>query len=83
MDTNMNTTALNQEKSAQCSIETAKEWLDARNVPYQQKTQYHLKIGIVNFYPTTGKITIDGEPPFGPKGLDALLDILIFTRVIE
>lgn len=79
----MKTTSLKHEKSIQCTMDAAKEWLDSHKVRYEQKTLYHLKMGIVNFYPTTGKITIDGEPPHGPKGLDALLEVLIFARVID
>lgn len=79
----MNTTSPKQGKTVLSSIEAAKEWLDKHKVPYEQKTPYHLKMGAVNFYPTTGKITIDGEPPYGHKGLSALLEVLIFTRVID
>lgn len=72
----MNTGSFKQKKIIECSMEAAKEWLDARNVRYVQKTVYQLKMGIVNFYPTTGTITIDGEPPYADKGLQALSEAL-------
>lgn len=79
----MNTNSFKQEKTVQCTMEAAKEWLDARNVRYEQKTPYHLKMGVVNFYPTTGKITIDGEPPYAAKGLQTLLGVLVLARVMD
>ena len=79
----MNTSLPKREKAVSAHMEAARDWLAKHRVPYEQKTPYHLKMGTVNFYPTTGKITIDGEPPYGPKGLNALLEVLIFARVID
>jgi hypothetical protein len=39
-------------------------------------TQFHIKIGPVNFFPTTGTITIDGEGPSTDKGQESLLSLL-------
>jgi len=39
-------------------------------------TQFHIKIGPVNFFPTTGTITIDGEGPSTDKGPESLLSLL-------
>jgi hypothetical protein len=46
----------------QSQIELAEAWLRARNVPFARVQPFQLKIGRVNFYPTTGVVVLDGEP---------------------
>lgn len=61
---------------------SAKQWLDLQGVPYRQLTAHHLKIGVINFYPSTGTITVDGETTKRPdKGLVALKAILYSDKV--
>jgi hypothetical protein len=47
--------------------------LNTAGVPFQRKTRYHFKVGPLNYYPTSGKIHIDGEqkarPEQGPSAL--------------
>lgn len=52
-------------------------WLDANDVPYAKMTDYHLKIGEINFWPNRGTITIDGEGSRrASKGLAGLAKLL-------
>jgi hypothetical protein len=41
-------------------VELAEAWLRTRDIPYWVQ-DFQLKIGRVNFYPTTGVILLDGE----------------------
>jgi hypothetical protein len=42
----------------------------------KRPSQFHIKIGPVNFYPTTGVVTIDGQGRAASKGQDFLLKLL-------
>lgn len=48
-----------------------------------RKTDYHLKIGDVNFYPHRGTITIDPCLRHSETGFEALLDLLERKREIK
>jgi hypothetical protein len=57
---------------------TARQWLDQRNIPYRQTSEYQLKIGLINYYPSRGSIILDGQKTKHPDvGLDALGQILV------
>ncbi len=44
------------------------ERLREAGIRFQQPTPYQLKVGLLNFYPSTGRITLDGGG--GKKGQD-------------
>lgn len=70
-------TSIGKQDSSANAMATAKHWLESHGVQYRQMTVHHLKIGAVNFYPSTGTITIDGEMMRYPaRGLDALKTVL-------
>jgi hypothetical protein len=50
--------------------------LEIRRYPATRKTRYHVKILDVNYYITTGTITIDPDIRYKRKGFDALLTLL-------
>ena len=55
----------------------ARQWLIEREIPFEQMTDYQLKIGRINFYPGKGTIFRDGDKArhsvTGFEGLTALL----------
>ncbi len=52
-------------------------WLRGHGVRFDQPSDHHLKIGDVNFWPTTGTIMIDGRLSSGEhRGLDGLARVL-------
>lgn len=62
-----------QRKVASAIDRLAREGFRAR-----QMDMHHVKIGEVNFYPSTGTITIDGIGRYKEgKGLDALIPLLL------
>lgn len=42
----------------------------------ERHTRYHIKIGPMNFWPTTGTISIEGGPHAAGKGFDAAYALL-------
>jgi hypothetical protein len=50
--------------------------LENRRYPVSRKTRYHVKILEVNYFITTGTITIDPDIRYKHKGFDALLTLL-------
>ncbi len=50
--------------------------LERRGYYIRRCTESQLKIGDVNYYFRTGKITIDGHSPLAKGGFDYLLEIL-------
>ena len=64
-------------KQADWLREKAKEFLKERGVFFEEMTRHHLKIGMVNYYPATGSICLDGGKHALPdKGLNALFRII-------
>ena len=67
--------ALNRAEMARESLIQAAEWLDAKGVYYRHLPPSQLKIGPINYWPSTGTITVDNEtgkrPYLGLQGLDA------------
>lgn len=43
---------------------------------WEQKTEYHLKVAHVNYYPTTGAVMLDGQCKYKQTGLDMLGKVL-------
>lgn len=55
----------------------AEKSLAASGIPHEAKTQYHLKIGSLNYYPATGSLHRDGETSSRKRvSLNALLAII-------
>jgi hypothetical protein len=50
--------------------------LENRRYPVSRKTRYHVKILEVNYFITTGTITIDPDIRYKHKGFNALLTLL-------
>ena len=50
--------------------------LEKRGYPVRRMTRYHVKILEVNYFITTGTITIDPDVRYQYKGFDALLKLL-------
>lgn len=58
------------------------DMLEAMGVRYWRPTPHQLKIGKINYYPTSGSIHIDGHSKPQPKrGLDALQTLLLDRRM--
>lgn len=61
----------------------AMAWLDERGIPYHHLPPYQLKIGILNFWPGRGTITVDGETQRrSEKGIAGLEAILIAKGLV-
>ena len=59
------------------SFKQGAEALRARRISFYAPDGHTLKIGFINYYPTTGKITLDTEPRKYPHtGFDALLHLI-------
>ena len=55
----------------------ARQWLIERGIPFEQMTDYQLKIGRINFYPGKGTIFRDGDKArYSVIGLKGLADLL-------
>jgi hypothetical protein len=57
--------------------------LTALKVPYDRLTDFHLKIGQINHYPTTGVTMLDGKKKYAEKGFDVLLQVLRERHVLR
>jgi hypothetical protein len=57
--------------------------LDALNVPHTRLTDFHLKIGCINHYPTTGVTMLDGKPKYPDRGFESLLHALRERHVLR
>jgi len=69
--------ALNRAEMARESMIQATEWLDAKGVYYRHLSPSQLKIGPINYWPSTGTITVDNEPGKRPdRGLQGLEHVL-------
>ena len=73
----MSDKARRKELMRQAAMREAVEWLHGHGVRFDQPSDHHLKIGHVNFWPTTGKIMADGDcAPFEVPGLPGLARVL-------
>ena len=58
------------------------KWLKEQKIPFQKKTEFHIKIGLINYYLPSGKIHIDGDTNRSSRsGFGALKKIL--SRIAE
>lgn len=46
------------------------------NIRFDQPSPHQIKVGRFNFYPSSGKITVDGVGKVAEKGLDIFLEAL-------
>lgn len=70
-------TMLNKKELAANAMKDAMAWLDERGVVYLHLPPHQIKIGMINFWPGKGTITVDGEQQRrGAKGLPALAKLL-------
>ena len=71
---------LNRAEMARESMTQATDWLDAKGVYYRHRPPSQLKIGPINYWPSTGTITVDNESGKrvgrGLQGLELVLDEL-------
>lgn len=64
-----------ERKTAQ--LEAVRALLREHHVRWTEPTAWHFKIGSINFYPSTGKVHVDGEKgsqPCAPERLIELID---------
>jgi hypothetical protein len=57
--------------------------LTALKVPHDRITDFHLKIGQINHYPTTGVTMLDGKKKLAERGFDVLLQVLRERHVLR
>jgi hypothetical protein len=57
--------------------------LTALKVPHERLTDFHLKIGCINHYPTTGVTMLDGKKKFRQTGFEFLLTVLRERHVLR
>lgn len=58
-------------------MNSALERLRAERIGHRQTSEYQIKVGPYNFYPTKGKIFVDGEQEARPeRGLDYFITLL-------
>jgi hypothetical protein len=67
----------NKHEIAAAAMKQAMAWLDERQVRYHHLPPHQIKIGVLNYWPGTGTITLDGEigkrPVKGLAGLESIL----------
>lgn len=70
-------TMLNKKELAANAMKDAMAWLDERRIAYLHLPPHQIKIGMINFWPGKGTITVDGEQQRrDAKGLPALAKLL-------
>jgi TetR/AcrR family transcriptional regulator, transcriptional repressor for nem operon len=57
--------------------------LTALKVPHERLSDFHLKIGCINHYPTTGVTMLDGKKKFRQTGFEFLLTVLREPHVLR
>ncbi|MGE0044163.1 MAG: hypothetical protein AB7T08_00235 [Hyphomonadaceae bacterium] len=64
------------------AMTNALDMLDLMRVLYLRPSKHHLKIGVVNYWPATGSIHVDGEGrKRRERGLRALEDLIRALRL--
>ena len=67
-----------KQANAAIAMQEAMAWLEENGLHYWHLPPHQLKIGLINFWPGTGTITIDGESVKRPtKGLAGLEELLL------
>ncbi len=69
--------ARRRERARRAAMREAVERLLEWRVPFDKPSDHQLKIGLVNFWPATGAITIDGRPRPSERGLDGLARLVL------
>lgn len=77
-------TMLNKKELAANAMKDAMAWLDERGVVYLHLPPHQIKIGMINFWPGKGTITVDGEQQRRDgKGLAGLESVLLGSSTPE
>lgn len=63
----------NPSRPTSMTVEAAMELLKQSKIPFHRMSPYHLKIGALNFYPTSGKITVDSIGLVMERGIQAVI----------
>lgn len=59
-------------------MDQARQWLAEHDIPFKQTSEYQLKIGRFNFYPSKGTSFRDGDKArHGVTGLEGLTELLM------
>jgi hypothetical protein len=58
------------------AMAVALEWLKENAIPFRRPTYYQVKVGILNFWPDRGTITVDGGAALAPGGWDAFRELV-------
>lgn len=70
-------------KRGQLSLKEIEDTLKSWRVEYKVKNSNHIKIGVVNYYPSTGTCYIDGMgASFKNRGLNFLKELLRKERIL-
>lgn len=68
---------IEKSEAIQIAIKEVANWLDEYGIRYKYLLPSQLKIGVVNFWPSTGTITVDGELQKRPvKGIIGLCSVM-------
>jgi len=71
------TMLMNKMELAANAMKDAMAWLDERRIAYLHLPPHQIKIGMINFWPSKGTITVDGEQQRrDAKGLGGLQTML-------
>jgi hypothetical protein len=66
------------------AMAAAKTRLDELGIEYDRPAHTHLKIGSVNYYPSTGTVFVDGEAGRRPgRGPEVLETVLVELRLLQ
>lgn len=60
----------------------AQKFLDDLGVEYEVKSEFHIKIKYLNYFPTRGSVNLDGQKKFKNKGLEFLKNLLVREGLI-
>lgn len=62
-----------ERKRGDFGMAAATQKLDFAGIEHQICSDYHLKVDDLNFYPSTGRITIDGGSRIHERGIEAFI----------
>jgi hypothetical protein len=65
-----------KQERAHIAMNEAVKRLKEEGIRFEQKTLYHLKVGDLNFWPSTGKFFRDGGEASDREGLDAFIELV-------
>jgi hypothetical protein len=61
-------------------MESAMRTLTAAGINFDRKSEYHIKVGFINFYPKKGTITVDSLPSILEHGRDAFFELALASK---